>query len=922
MGLTGWDIFFNDTLITSLTRNINTMVSLPNQAQVQDLLLDPDFFAFTDINDPATYSGLWWKLEGGPHNSAHNWFNEAGGLNQAHMSHMFLSVNDPMFFLHHSNVDRLWAMWQIDGHEGSGPYTTPGVSIGYGENPAHELFPWVGGAAGFSSPTTTNPSIDFPDFSALPATTIGSMLDHRALGYAYDTEPVVGLALDRSGSMVGVTPDPATGLPSAMTKWDVASTGVSNFLGDCEAARLAGEAFVVAGVETFRSSGGANEFDKMFLPPTGVVSSEVGANVSQSLFDTAISTLSPSGGTPIAGALSDTETALVRAPYSGAPSGETRYLYILTDGNETAAPLLSTLGGGAAPEFPDTIIFAAGFGVGGGWDGVDYSTILNVTDKGRDAPMGVEQVFHGEDMNVINKFYTNGVAHAIGYDPVVDPYAELVAGEFMTVPFAVSGADRSFMIVINGAPNDSKAWNYQLVDSQNNSYSDTNTGPYLITARRSGGRITIFFHRNGSADAEWNGQWYLVVGYKRKVLPRHSKEFKIGLNTYDPLIHTAAPLPLAGPRYSVTKGARRITKKPRHVFMSLARPAFVGANVAPLDANGDVAGVSVNIFAKTSVVSAAWAEVKRPYAGDEVYWYLDVDRHQRCNFKYVRVKGKVVRPDFHIGDAYRDLQTISLKERQQFINKETGVFDEVAFLATYEQRQPGAFQYVAEELIFERVNETCFVAKSLKTSFPGIYRLSLIAEGVDAGHSKTQSKNFQRIHNAETSLGLLLSSHRSRATWHWLSKDSAEITVTPQDNFGHIASPAKMSVPELELNGKVVRTKHQNDHSGTHRVIVKFSVSKGARVHKLGTSLSHGGAKIRLENGKNFSLCVNEIIKPVLKIGNQRLNVLVPEYVARRTSKTTLPAFDSKILKIEPDDRIVFRNADDVLNNGFKIKDD
>ncbi|MBN4081330.1 tyrosinase family protein [Caldithrix abyssi] len=920
-GLAGWDILFNGALNSSLVRNINPAASLPSQAQVQDLLLDPDFFAFTDINNPATYTGLWWKLEGGPHNAGHNWFNSAGGFNVAHMGHMFLSVNDPMFFLHHSNVDRLWAMWQIDGHAGSGPYTASGVSIaaGYGHLTTHALFPWVGGTAGFSSPISSDASIDFPDFSADPVTTIGDMLNHRALGYSYDTEPVVGLALDRSGSMVGVTPDPATGLPSAMTKWTVASTGLSNFLGDCEAARLAGEVFVVAGVETFRRSGGSNEFDKLFSPSTGVVSSAVGASVSQSVFNTAILALSPSGGTPIAGALSDTETTLVRAPYSGAPSGETRYLYILTDGNETAAPLLSTL---AEPEFPDTIIFAAGFGVGGGWDGVDYSTITNIVDKGKGAPLGVDQVFHGENANVINKFYTNGVAHAIGYDPIVDPYAELAASEFMTVPFAVSAADRSFMIVINGAPNDGDSWNYLLADSHNNFFDDTSAGSFLITARRSGGRITIFFHRNASADADWNGNWNLIVGYKREVLPRNSKEFRIGLNTYDPLIHSAAPLPLGGPRYSVTKGARRVIKKPRNVFMSLARPAFVGANIAPLGGEVDVAGVSVNIYAKTSIVSAAWAEVKQPYAGSTVYWNLDLDRHHRRKFEHVRVRAKVIRPDFHIGDAYRDLKTIPLKERQQFIDKKTSTFDEAAFLATYEQRQPGAFSYVAEDLVFERVNETRFVAKSVQTSFPGIYRLGLTAEGVDSGHSETQSKNFQRIHNAETSLGLRLNSRRSRATWHWLSKDSAEITVTPQDRLGHIASPAKMSAPELELNGKAVRTEHQNDYSGTHRLIIKFEAGKGPFVNKLGTSLSRSGVKIRLENGKRFSLGANEIIKPVLKIGNQRLSVLVPEYVAGRTSKITLPAFDSKILELNPDERIVFRSADDVLNHGFKIKGD
>jgi hypothetical protein len=918
-GLTGWQNVFTSGLNSDLVRRINPALPLANQAVIQDLLLDSDYFAYTDISNAATYTGLWWKLESGPHNEGHNWFNQAAGFNQSQMSHMYVSVNDPMFFLHHSNIDRLWAMWQIDGHMGSGPYTAPGVSTasGYGEDPAQLLFPWVGAAAGFSSPVSSNPAIDFPDFSADPAATINDMLDHRALGFSYDTEPVVGLALDRSGSMTGVTPDPSTGMPSAMVKWDVASSGVANFLGDCEAARQAGEVFVVAGVETFRNNAGANEFDKMFVPATDVV--RTGGSSSEAAFNVAISALSPGGGTPIAGALSDTEATLVRAPYGGNPAGETRYLYILTDGKETAGPLLNTLDN---PEFPDTIIFAAGFGLGGGWDGVDYATIASIIGKGKSAPTGVNQLFHGESVNFINKFYTNGVAHAIGYDPVVDPYAELAAGEFTAVPFASGAPERSFMIVVNGAPDDSDSWSYLLVGPNNSYVDDANPGPFLVTARRSGGRITIFFHRNAASDFDWNGHWYLIVGYKREQLPRQFKEFRIGLNRFDPLIHSAAPVPLEGPRYAVTQGARRIDKLPRRVFMPQLQPTFATAEGLAPNRREVVAGVSINIYARTSVVSSAWADVKRPYAGSAVLWNLELDRQHRHKFEDVSVRARVVHPDFHIGDAYLDLKTISLEERQQFIDKRLGTFDELAFLAAYEQRRPGAFSYTADDLVFEQVDDTRFVAKAENSRFPGTYRLALTAEGLYFGQGSDQGQAFMRILNAETSLGLKLSSRHSRATWHWTGRDSAEITVTPQDSFGHIASPAKMPAPELELNGKNILTEHRNDYSGSHSLLIKFEGGKKPFVNRLGTSLNRDGVKIRLQNGKRFSLAANEPFKAVLKIGNQRLEVLIPEYVASRTSKLSWPAFDGKVLTLDPSERIAFHSADDVLSNGFNHEDD
>jgi len=45
-------------------------------------------------------SGWHINFEGAPHASVHNYI---GG----HMGSM-VSTNDPLFYLHHSNIDRLW----------------------------------------------------------------------------------------------------------------------------------------------------------------------------------------------------------------------------------------------------------------------------------------------------------------------------------------------------------------------------------------------------------------------------------------------------------------------------------------------------------------------------------------------------------------------------------------------------------------------------------------------------------------------------------------------------------------------------------------------------------------------------------------------------------------------------------------------
>ncbi|TMK97516.1 MAG: tyrosinase family protein [Actinobacteria bacterium] len=91
--------------------------------------------------------------EVGMHDLVHVW---VGGT----MSYMS-SPNDPVFFLHHANIDRLWAQWQ-QAHQGLD--YAPARGGPEGENRGDALDPW-----------------------GAPAT-IASVLDHRALGYRYDDE--------------------------------------------------------------------------------------------------------------------------------------------------------------------------------------------------------------------------------------------------------------------------------------------------------------------------------------------------------------------------------------------------------------------------------------------------------------------------------------------------------------------------------------------------------------------------------------------------------------------------------------------------------------------------------------------------------------------------------------------------------------
>lgn len=147
---------------------------------------------------------FWLVLEQGhpqvtsrTHNSGHNFI---GG----HMSGAF-SPNDPVFWLHHGNVDRLWANWQanrlvaVPGSTLEDHYPDPGeISPFDGElaPPGHrlddEMWPWVGGAPGFSTDSSPAVAALLPNFADAPAVTVRQVLDTTTIdapGYGYAPPP-------------------------------------------------------------------------------------------------------------------------------------------------------------------------------------------------------------------------------------------------------------------------------------------------------------------------------------------------------------------------------------------------------------------------------------------------------------------------------------------------------------------------------------------------------------------------------------------------------------------------------------------------------------------------------------------------------------------------------------------------------------
>ena len=97
---------------------------------------------------------VYGRLEGNPHNYVHGFI----GGNMGN----FLSPRDPIFWLHHANVDRIWATWNDKAH--LNPTDTMYTNYVFKKN-----FYQVNG-------------------QVIPSIRSGDMSDQRSLGYIYDSQ--------------------------------------------------------------------------------------------------------------------------------------------------------------------------------------------------------------------------------------------------------------------------------------------------------------------------------------------------------------------------------------------------------------------------------------------------------------------------------------------------------------------------------------------------------------------------------------------------------------------------------------------------------------------------------------------------------------------------------------------------------------
>ena len=133
-------------------------------------------------------------MEGTPHGAAHVSFN-------GWLSDIPTAPKNPLFFMLHSNVDRLWAMWQwINRRSDSADLNTYTGQNRDGRRVGDTMWPW--------NRVTTPPRPNFAPGSGLPSSpltatpgskpTVGNMIDYHGsrvglpldwLGFSYDDVP-------------------------------------------------------------------------------------------------------------------------------------------------------------------------------------------------------------------------------------------------------------------------------------------------------------------------------------------------------------------------------------------------------------------------------------------------------------------------------------------------------------------------------------------------------------------------------------------------------------------------------------------------------------------------------------------------------------------------------------------------------------
>jgi hypothetical protein len=191
----------SNSLYDNRDQSINTGAPLqPSVVEYQNEMMEP-LFTTSDIPDPG-FSGITvsipWQLhwphgviEHQPHDAVHD---DIGG----DMDHPMTAAQDPIFYLHHANIDRLWKHWNNQG-----------------------------GTDAVSDANWMNTPFTFFDENGAQVTMTGKeVIDIESqLGYRYDDEPIVGKIIKVERPLPWLLHDTVLQKIDYLTSFDKATSG-------------------------------------------------------------------------------------------------------------------------------------------------------------------------------------------------------------------------------------------------------------------------------------------------------------------------------------------------------------------------------------------------------------------------------------------------------------------------------------------------------------------------------------------------------------------------------------------------------------------------------------------------------------------------------------------------------------------------
>jgi tyrosinase len=226
-------------------------------------LLPTDFYnpevnlSFTSAKTPshntAPAQGAFSVLENLPHNKVHNFIGGVGNVDPGPYGNMTnnLSPVDPVFFLHHSNMDRLWDVWTRKQKRLNLPYLPAGKDL---------------------DTLSKDPFLFFVDINGKP------ILDGKAADYltterfGYDYEPGFGEDIVKPRSALALAAKPPAALLKGNVKGNAGSLSIPAAAIRNHLAATAGQALIAAITlpHPNTDSGAGREFDVIVGAPDDV----------------------------------------------------------------------------------------------------------------------------------------------------------------------------------------------------------------------------------------------------------------------------------------------------------------------------------------------------------------------------------------------------------------------------------------------------------------------------------------------------------------------------------------------------------------------------------------------------------------------------------------------------------------------------